>query len=473
MDPTMLPIGYSSGQGSTGYSGYTGNTGYSGYTGYTGPGNFTGYTGYTGAAGVAGNIPTGFFQALGAPITTTSATLADMTGVTCTVTLADSAPIVGILTVEIEAAVAISTAAIAVSINSVDGDEIQADLALLTNESMAVQYESASLPAGTYTLKGRWRRVSGAGTLTLNKAQLYGQGEQGPKGPSGYTGYTGYTGAGNFTGYSGYTGYTGAGNFTGYTGYTGYTGPNITGYTGYTGYTGPNGTTGYSGYTGYTGAAGAGGGGSQYFFSTTFEYVATPGTPRYATLLGGSGTINQTNSGLQLNTSITDASKASAYARIANGTSLAENVFNNSPEIMFHGFLTSSTATNYISIVAFGTSAGMPSTSAALVAKHVGFIVDTATLFSSNADGSTQTTTDISSGLTLTVPYTYAAVQTGATNAKFYVNTALKATQTTNLPSGQLADQTFTHFFGIKNDTGTTTDRSMYLSGCTVGWNYV
>lgn len=248
--------------GRTGYTGYTGPniTGYTGYTGYTGPGNFTGYTGYTGytgPAGVAGLIPTGFFQNLSSPLTTTSATLADMTGVTCTVTLEDSAKIVGILTTELEATTLIATAAIAVSINSVDGDEIQMDLAVGINQAATVQYESTTLVAGTYTLQGRWRRVSGTGTVTLNKAQLYGQGEQGPKGPTGYTGYTGYTGP---IGATGYTGYTGPGNFTGYTGYTGYTGPigptGPTGFTGYTGYTGPGNFTGYTGYTGYTGPTG-------------------------------------------------------------------------------------------------------------------------------------------------------------------------------------------------------------------------
>lgn len=61
----------------------------------------------------------------------------------------------------------------------------------------------------------------------------------------------------------------------------------------------------------------------------------------------------------------------------------------------------------------------------------------TTTWFASNASGSTQTSTDISSAF---ANNTYATIRidyTGGTDVKFYVNGTLEATHTTNLPTGQ------------------------------------
>lgn len=73
-DGELLPDGYESSVGPTGYTGYTGytgpgtgSTGPTGYTGstgptgYTGPRGPTGFTGYTGALGATGDVgPTGY-----------------------------------------------------------------------------------------------------------------------------------------------------------------------------------------------------------------------------------------------------------------------------------------------------------------------------------------------------------------------------------------------------------------------------
>lgn len=254
----LLVDGFGS-SGPTGPTGSIGPTGPTGATGVgtTGPTGATGPIGPTGAAGQAGLIPTGFFQNLSSPLTTTSATLEDMSGVNCTVTLETTASIVGIMTTELVGATLGATVAIAVSINSVDGDEIQTDLVVGVNQAAAVQYESAALPAGTYTVQGRWRRVSGSGTPTLNKVQLYGQGEQGPKGPTGATGPTGSQGIQGPTGPTGLTGPTGAQGpqgTAGTNGITGVTGP--TGPIGPTGPTGPQGTAGTNGTNGVTGVTG-------------------------------------------------------------------------------------------------------------------------------------------------------------------------------------------------------------------------
>ena len=68
--------------------------------------------------------------------------------------------------------------------------------------------------------------------------------------------------------------------------------------------------------------------------------------------------------------------------------------------------------------------------------RHIAFMIDDGTLYASNADGTTQTTTDISSGITLTNRNAYRIEWDNGTDIKFYVNDSLKATHTTNLPSG-------------------------------------
>ncbi len=66
---------------------------------------------------------------------------------------------------------------------------------------------------------------------------------------------------------------------------------------------------------------------------------------------------------------------------------------------------------------------------------EVRFILNTSTLYAQNANGSTATSTDISSGLTLTNWNSFEIVFTPAVDIKFYVNGTLKATHTTNLPT--------------------------------------
>lgn len=63
------------------------------------------------------------------------------------------------------------------------------------------------------------------------------------------------------------------------------------------------------------------------------------------------------------------------------------------------------------------------------------FVNNAGTLYAHNANGTTATSTNISSGLTLTNWNTYEIVVDPGTDVKFYVNGTLKATHTTNLPT--------------------------------------
>lgn len=66
---------------------------------------------------------------------------------------------------------------------------------------------------------------------------------------------------------------------------------------------------------------------------------------------------------------------------------------------------------------------------------EVRFVFNGSSLYAQNANGTTATSTDISSGLTLTNWNTYEIIFTPGTSALFYVNGTLKATHTTNLPT--------------------------------------
>jgi hypothetical protein len=89
----------------------------------------------------------------------------------------------------------------------------------------------------------------------------------------------------------------------------------------------------------------------------------------------------------------------------------------------------------------FGTGTVTCSASGhAFTEKHYGFKVvrssSVDTLYATNANGTTETMTDITSGTTTTDIYNeYCAQKNGTTNVKFYVNGVLKATHTSNLPS--------------------------------------
>jgi len=74
--------------------------------------------------------------------------------------------------------------------------------------------------------------------------------------------------------------------------------------------------------------------------------------------------------------------------------------------------------------------------------KHVGVLIENAgtatpTFSASNADGTTQTKTDISSDFTAAGTNSIDVVYDGGTDIKFYANGVLAATHTTNMPTGQ------------------------------------
>lgn len=69
---------------------------------------------------------------------------------------------------------------------------------------------------------------------------------------------------------------------------------------------------------------------------------------------------------------------------------------------------------------------------------NIRFVNHGGTLYAVNANGSSVTATDISSGITLTDYNVYEIVFNPGTDVKFYINGTLKATHTTNLPTGSI-----------------------------------
>jgi len=104
---------------------------------------------------------------------TTSAVLEDIPGLTFDIEMTKGGQICARMTVECSSTgAANNTGAWAISINGVDGTEIQRFLSGTSDTgAMAVQ-AAADLPAGTYTIKGRHRRAGGAGTINTDVAQL-------------------------------------------------------------------------------------------------------------------------------------------------------------------------------------------------------------------------------------------------------------------------------------------------------------
>ena len=78
---------------------------------------------------------------------------------------------------------------------------------------------------------------------------------------------------------------------------------------------------------------------------------------------------------------------------------------------------------------------GTPSNNLADVNKHIGFYLQDGTMYASNANGTTQTTTNISASITITNMNDLRFVYDTGVNILFYVNDTLVATHTTNLPA--------------------------------------
>lgn len=181
------------------------------------------------------------------------------------------------------------------------------------------------------------------------------------------------------------------------------------------------------------------------------------------------GSVTVANGSWGIGTNATNGGKSALYASWAANNAPAQNIWDSDAEFQFISQLISNTTGNYISYLLFGGNGTAPTqATGAYTVKHMGFILDGTKIYASNADGTTQTTTELT-GVTLTATNVYRVVQDSGTNIKFYVNGVLKATHTTNLPSGASSDIAMT--VGVHNDSGDSTDRRINYAGATLTFN--
>lgn len=167
------------------YKGAPGADGANGLDGATGP------EGPPGPAAVAGSLPSGHVN-LATPQGTTSATLEDVTGFSTTVTLDAPVHILAMASFELEtqSGAAESVMAVAINIDGTDHEETAKYLSGSNDLSIGtiIHRTTTPLAAGTYTVKVRFRRVSGTATPGINSGDLIVVSMQGAKGDTGDTG---------------------------------------------------------------------------------------------------------------------------------------------------------------------------------------------------------------------------------------------------------------------------------------------
>lgn len=194
-------------------------------------------------------------------------------------------------------------------------------------------------------------------------------------------------------------------------------------------------------------------------------------TSQFTADTANGGTVVAASGGIQCETNGSANARAAFFADGALSAASTESIFDDSFEIQATAVVSTTVATNFHSWILGGSPTRPSATTGALTVKHIGFICSTAVLKASCADGTTQNTTDISSGLTLiNTPHNFRAVMSGATNCKFYVDKSLKATHTTNLPTGTIPAAGLA-YAGVVDATGVTGDRSFYISNLNLMWN--
>jgi len=204
-------------QGQAGSQGDTGVQGVAGVQGDTGVGvqgdtgaasTVKGDTGETGPSAVAGKLPSVYVEVTSARLTS-SPVLEDIQDCVGTITIDEPVEIAVFLNADVYLAGGIpSTLAVALSIDGIDHDESWVEVGTTpTYSSMSLAHRSDALPAGTYTIKGRFRRAAGTGTLGLRRSDLLIIAMQGAKGEKGDTG----AGSQGDTGVAGAKGDTGSG----------------------------------------------------------------------------------------------------------------------------------------------------------------------------------------------------------------------------------------------------------------------
>lgn len=233
----------------------------------------------------------------------------------------------------------------------------------------------------------------------------------------------------------------------------------------------PNDATKFLDGTGAWSAPASGGGidTSRIWRCYTYETAADTAYSFYTKDKVGSGDCGVTTGQAYLDTGTTANSHAWIQIRNQTMTSTGGTPFYNKNSEFTHSLYISSISTGSGNTTK--TYFFMGWSDGTLAATKYGFRLETndttRTLYAWNADGTNQTSTDISSGITLTdgASHTFRAVYTAGSNIKFYVDGVLKATHTTNLPSGVGTANSV--LFSIETYNDTTTAEAITRHGPT------
>lgn len=196
------PPGPPGGAGSIGPQGLQGLIGFGqdgdvGEDGFPGPPGQAGAAGATGPSGVLGQIANGYV-ATSTGQTTTSATFVDVPGMSCSVTLSQTADVVAWSSFEWASTGAglLATAGWRIVINSDNGQENDdGSTVTIVDQVASVMHRTTSqLAAGTYTVKLQFLRQAGTQTVSFIAGELFAMVLQGPIGNPGVAGNPGQDG---------------------------------------------------------------------------------------------------------------------------------------------------------------------------------------------------------------------------------------------------------------------------------------
>jgi hypothetical protein len=207
---------------------------------------------------------------------------------------------------------------------------------------------------------------------------------------------------------------------------------------------------------------GGGGGGStpQRIITGNFN-VLTNGATQYS--LGASGTVTAVVSSGRFASGTTAGSYAGGRLRISQFNSTF-NLFDRN--INFGGIcefsgVGANNATGAMGFLALNADVFDIDSLGVCTTKHIGVIIkdqpSAARVYTfSNADGVTQTTTDITASVMDNRDQDYSIVYEAGVSAKLYVDGTLVATHTTNLPSGGVTDTIWA--CGVRSGASNTSD---------------
>lgn len=113
------------------------------------------------------------------------------------------------------------------------------------------------------------------------------------------------------------------------------------------------------------------------------------------------------------------------------------------------------TNTNQTMYFAFGNTQSIPTT------KFIGFKVLNGDIYAVVSDGSTETLVDTTINISVTTAYDFEVIYTAGVDAKFYINGVLKATISSDLPSGLTNANSLLSFFVSSQAAA---NKSIYVS---------